>query len=267
MKKMSILFKITFSSILLAIAVILSRFLSIPLYSIGLPFIKISLTSSVVMFGSFYLGPLYGLIIGAGQDFLGALIFPQGGAYNPLFTISAALCGLLPYYFYKLIDLTKIERKYPFVLGLILAMISAYLTYFMFSRDSIVYLGHEYQFYLWVKILLTCFSWTLSALYIVLVIVLKGKFKKLDVMKYYNIGTIGTAIFLTYLVRVPISTTVFCIYLNNDFSLFSIIFGCRLLTSFILGFIDIIVIVIGLNVSLKFKYKGALIPKSELSKE
>jgi uncharacterized membrane protein len=53
MKKMSILFKITFSSILLAIAVILSRFLSIPLYSVGLPFIKISLTSSVVMFGSF----------------------------------------------------------------------------------------------------------------------------------------------------------------------------------------------------------------------
>ena len=88
MKKMTILYKISFSALFIAIGIILSRIVALPSL-FGLPFLKVSLNPSIVMFSSFYLGPIWGLLVGTFCDIFGSLLIPQGGAFNPIFTINA----------------------------------------------------------------------------------------------------------------------------------------------------------------------------------
>ena len=79
--------KVTRIGLLIAVEIVLSRFLSIstPITKIGFAFIPLS------MIGMLY-GPLYGGIAGALCDFIGAILFPIG-AYFPGYTLTAALSG------------------------------------------------------------------------------------------------------------------------------------------------------------------------------
>ena len=58
MRKMTLLHKISYSALFIALGVILSRFVSIPAL-FGLPFLKISFAPSAVMFSSFYFRILF----------------------------------------------------------------------------------------------------------------------------------------------------------------------------------------------------------------
>lgn len=80
--------KLVFISILVAIEVILTRFLSIqtPIIRIGFGFIPVSLAAMLY-------GPFIGGMVGAVSDVLGMLIFPKG-AFFPGFTFSAFLGGI-----------------------------------------------------------------------------------------------------------------------------------------------------------------------------
>ena len=271
MKKMSIIYKITFSAILIAIAVILSRFLSIPLTYIGIPYLKISLATGVIMFASFYLGPVYGAIVAFGEDLLGSLILQQGGSYNPLYSIAIVLGGITPFFIYKLVNLIKLENRFPLTLTIILTLVSSFITFYCFY-PSLGYIKSGstiYNFDLWLKILLTCLSWGLSILFLIFVILIKKKWSNLKLNKYYNIYVIATAIFLTYaLFKVPVSSLVFYFMTKEagGFSYFLIIFGSRMLTSFLTAFIDLIINAVALNVSLRFNYKGSLL-KNDLLEE
>ena len=113
MIKMSLLYKISYSALFIALGVILSRFISVPAL-FGLPFLKVSLANSVVMFSSFYLGPFFGFLVGTLVDTLGAILFPTG-PYNPLFTIAASLTGLMPYLCYVALRKSRVEDKFPFI--------------------------------------------------------------------------------------------------------------------------------------------------------
>lgn len=79
--------KITRIGLLIAVEIVLSRFLSIstPITKIGFAFIPLSII------GMMY-GPLYGGIAGALCDFIGAILFPIG-AYFPGYTLTAFLSG------------------------------------------------------------------------------------------------------------------------------------------------------------------------------
>ena len=79
--------KLTRIALLMAVEIVLSRFVSIatPVTKIGVAFIPLS------MIGMLY-GPLYGGIAGALCDFIGAILFPIG-AYFPGYTLTAALSG------------------------------------------------------------------------------------------------------------------------------------------------------------------------------
>lgn len=89
MKKMSKTKKIILSSLLLAMTIVLSRFLSFntSLLSIGFSFVPIALAA-------FWLGPKYSAIICGLADLIGALLFPFG-TYFVGFTISAIFKGIL----------------------------------------------------------------------------------------------------------------------------------------------------------------------------
>ncbi len=79
--------KICTSALLVAMSVVLTRILGINLLitKIGFGFVPI-------IIAAMWYGPVFTMIIGALADIIGALLFPAG-AFNPFFTITAALAG------------------------------------------------------------------------------------------------------------------------------------------------------------------------------
>ena len=76
-------------SILIAMEVILSRFVSIatPIVKIGFGFVPIAICAMLY-------GPVWAGVAGGLADFMGAILFPIG-AYFPGFTVSAFLTGVV----------------------------------------------------------------------------------------------------------------------------------------------------------------------------
>ena len=88
MKKKSTQMLVTIG-LLVALHIILSRFLSINAWNM-----KIGFAFVAVFVGAYLYGPVAGAIVGALGDFLGAILFPIG-AYFPGFTLNCALTGLV----------------------------------------------------------------------------------------------------------------------------------------------------------------------------
>ena len=86
---MSKIKKIILTSLLLAILIILSRFVSIKTQ-----ILVISISFIPIMMSAIWLGPKYSMLIAALGDFIGAILFPFG-PYFPGFTLSAAISGLV----------------------------------------------------------------------------------------------------------------------------------------------------------------------------
>lgn len=81
--------KLVMTALLVAIYVVLSRFLSIPSWDF-----KIGFSFLPVVIGAIVLGPIYGGLIGGLGDLVGAILFPIG-AYFPGYTATAFLMGWL----------------------------------------------------------------------------------------------------------------------------------------------------------------------------
>lgn len=88
MKKKSTQMLVTIG-LLVALHIILSRFLSINAWNI-----KIGFAFVAVFTGAYLYGPVAGAAVGGLGDFLGAILFPIG-AYFPGFTLNCALTGLV----------------------------------------------------------------------------------------------------------------------------------------------------------------------------
>lgn len=80
---------LTCMALLIALNIILTRFLSI-----NTQFLRISLGMIPVALAGGIFGPVWGGICGAVGDVLGMLIFPSG-PYFPGFTVTAALTGII----------------------------------------------------------------------------------------------------------------------------------------------------------------------------
>lgn len=76
-------------SILLAMEIVLSRFLSFSVWNM-----KIGLSFVPLMLAAYLYGPVGGILVGGLGDLIGALAFPIG-PYFPGFTATAALSGLV----------------------------------------------------------------------------------------------------------------------------------------------------------------------------
>lgn len=83
----------------------------------GVPFYAIPL-----VFGGYYLGPVYAIIMGFIQDTVGFFLFPQG-TYIPLFAFSAIFFGLIPTLFTK-IDSNKYKVSFFLLIAHLLATLS-----------------------------------------------------------------------------------------------------------------------------------------------
>lgn len=105
--------KLVTLSFLIALQVLLTRFLGIetPVIRISFGFIPLALSGALF-------GPMAGGIVGALADIIGMMVFPKG-AYFPGFTLSTALSGMIYGYF--------IHNKPKNVLNIALAVISVML--------------------------------------------------------------------------------------------------------------------------------------------
>ena len=104
--------------LLVAMEIVLNRFLSINAWNIKIGFSFIPVVVAAMVYG-----PLYGAIVGGLGDFLGAIMFPIG-QYFPGFTFTAVLMGLVWGFFLhkeqtlpRIIAATAINQ---FILGLFL---------------------------------------------------------------------------------------------------------------------------------------------------
>lgn len=80
---------ITVSALLVALEVVLNRFLSINTFGLKIGFSFVPIVFAAILFGPLTAGIIYGI-----SDFIGALLFPIG-PYFPGFTVSAALMGMV----------------------------------------------------------------------------------------------------------------------------------------------------------------------------
>lgn len=111
---MSKLKKVILSGILLALVIVLNRFVSIKT-----PLLVISFTFVPIIMSAIWLGPKYSTLIAALGDFIGAILFPFG-TYFPGFTVSAGLTGLIyGIFLYKRQDNGMTDKK--FIIKLIIS--------------------------------------------------------------------------------------------------------------------------------------------------
>lgn len=124
---------ITLSGLFIALSVILQRFLVIPF---GMPSLyRLSLGNVPIIMASLFLGPIYGGIVGAASDLLGATIFPVGSLLIwPI--ISSTLYGVLPWLILKLIVMINKKVKFP-LLYPFLGIMFIILELFIFLNDSV----------------------------------------------------------------------------------------------------------------------------------
>ena len=110
--------KLVIMAMLVALQVILSRFLSINLWNLKIGFSFVPIIISAIM-----LGPLCTCLVAAVSDVIGAILFPTG-TFFPGFTFTAALSGVIfGYFLYKKQDLISILLSvllYEIVCSLIL---------------------------------------------------------------------------------------------------------------------------------------------------
>ncbi len=86
---------LVFAGLLIAMEIILSRFVQIPIPYFEYTKDRISLGFFPVAVGGMLYGPFGGGLIAGLADILRAVILPQGGAINPLFTLTALARGIL----------------------------------------------------------------------------------------------------------------------------------------------------------------------------
>ena len=87
--------KLVFLSLLTALGIVLTRFLSLRLPLFGVEGIRIGIGSLPMIFAFMVFGPVAGGLVGAVTDVVGFWISPMG-AYMPHFTLTAFLTGFIP---------------------------------------------------------------------------------------------------------------------------------------------------------------------------
>jgi ECF transporter S component (folate family) len=128
--------RITLSGMLIALAIILERFLSIP---IGLTN-RIAFGSAIVIASSLMVGPFYGMIVGAATDIFGFMIFNATGlVFTPFVTVGYVVLGFLPYFLYRAFQNRFFQQYGMFLLQGLLLFISVYAIYFAYANETFTF--------------------------------------------------------------------------------------------------------------------------------
>lgn len=105
--------------LMVALHIILSRFLSVNAWNI-----KIGFSFVAIFVAAYVYGPVAGALVGGLGDFLGAILFPIG-AYFPGFTLNCALTGVI---FGLLLHKTQSKKRIGIAVGLDILGLSLWVT-------------------------------------------------------------------------------------------------------------------------------------------
>jgi len=136
--------KMAFSAIIMALCIVFMKV--IPIEIPGLPFLRISLGPALIIFGSILLGPVWGMLIGAGADALGFLLDRSGFLYMPGITILYGLLGFCAWFVFKAFMIIKNKQTLNVVFLMAIFMIVFVTISSIFRTDSFRYSGIEYEF-------------------------------------------------------------------------------------------------------------------------
>lgn len=147
--------KIVISAMMMVLTMVLQKIAAVNYISV-VPFLRISFGGpALIILSSIWLGPLYGLFVGAGSDILGYFILdPKNNTFFPQITAIYALLGFASYFVFKLIKAIK-SRHLMFgieisTIAILLAVISIYLL----CNNEIKLYSSTYDLQWWHKLLI-----------------------------------------------------------------------------------------------------------------
>lgn len=199
-KKLSLTSKICLAAIFMVLATICQKVLAINYIPI-VPFLRISIGGpAIIIFASILLGPWFGLLVGAGSDILGYLIFdPKNNAFFPQITAIYALLGFTSFFVFllvkKLIGEKIIKILLPSFIGL--CLVGVILPIWL--NDTLQLYGGTYSLVLWQKISITASLIVLSAFLLVFAFVYGKKNQTVNVYKIvFSLTIIELAIMVIF---------------------------------------------------------------------
>ena len=172
--------KVCISGMFIALTVILQKVIAINYIPI-MPFVRVSPGGpALIMFSSIFLGPIYGLAIGAGSDLLGYLIFdPKTFGFFPQITTIYALLGFVTYYVFFAVKLLKNEKLGLFVTSITLLLLAIASSLYFILNDSITLYSTTYNLETIHKIMIPVIIFLLiGLLFAILFTFKKGKLDK-----------------------------------------------------------------------------------------
>lgn len=134
------------SSLLTAISIILTRFLSVMIPLAGLPALRFGFGEVPIMITGMLFGPVAGGISGLVADLVGSTLFPQG-AFFPGFTVSSMLWGIIPGMFYSIIKKKNIKLNYNFINTIVIIGISLGVIKVLFAMEVLDIINGTFYFY------------------------------------------------------------------------------------------------------------------------
>lgn len=195
---LSIIQKITLSGLFIALITILQKVVAINYISI-VPFVRVSFGGcALLIFASVFLGPWYGLLIGAASDILGYFIFdPKTMGFFPQITAIYTLMGLVSYFFFVLVRFIKNKKVMMVTEYSVFTLLFIGITLFITLSESITLYSSTYVLELWQKITIPIIIFLLFSLLIILNYFMDKYFsKKSDERIYFNVYQISFACFL-----------------------------------------------------------------------
>lgn len=153
--KLTTIQKICLSGLFIAIVTILQKVLAINYIPI-VPFLRISLGGpGLIIFSSIFLGPIYGLFIGAASDVLGYfLLDPKMMGFLPQITAIYAVLGGLAFFIFWLFKKIHNDRIMLIIEGCVFALLIAGITLYLFLKPNLQLYSSTYTLLLWQKILI-----------------------------------------------------------------------------------------------------------------
>ena len=141
--------RLTYSAIMIALSVILTRVPFLTFYIPGATWLRIGFGSIPIVVSSLICGPFWGGLVGGAADAIGALLMPAGDYFFG-YTIDSALEGIIPWLVMRLFKGRETGESISYVTlsAIIVTIVIAFLSLFStFKKQTI---------YLWAKILIPC---------------------------------------------------------------------------------------------------------------
>ena len=173
---LSVIQKICFSGLIMALVVVLQKVVAIN-YLAFAPFVRVSFGGpALIIFASILLGPIYGLFIGIGSDLLGYLIFDPR-MYPPYLQITAiyAVLGFVAYFIFSFVFSIH-NRKVLTILEIaFMSIIWLAVSLFMILNNEITLFSSTYKLTVLSKVLVCSISHLLFVGIVIFSILLKPK--------------------------------------------------------------------------------------------